>query len=869
MELEEIKSIPIHDVAKWLGITNNGSSKVKCYNHSAHKNGDQHPSMSLNKGTNRFKCFACHEGGSSIDMVMGAQGVDFNDAVRMLQEEFNININIAEKGNRIPPVKQKENRKLTIRQIQDKAYVDDQYYNFERMHKYGAGNPEYVKTIYKDSSGDKTARYYHLIDKDKDLWADGKGGPSVLYNQRALNGDVGIPVLYSPSEKDVDTLTGYGFLSITAGGDNDFKSEMASLFKGRDVIFFGHNDSASAIGLQKIAVSLKREVNSLKTAPLSHKWEELFGEPMPDKADITDLVEKYGLLRGVEGIKDLIVELVESAKEVKIQDKNPAKVTEVTQVTPVPREEKNIDSEIFPEIPFPIEVFPDELKKLSFTLSEVLQVPAELPACCMLPIIGSAVGNALKVSPRFDWVSSPFIWFMLIAATGFGKTHLIDMLMKPLDKLQSEAYKEYEDLVELYDAALRKAKKNPETDVPVKPYMKHYKVSDFTVETLVDIFCRDPNGILISRDELSGFFFGFNQYKAGRGNDRQQILELFNGNSMQVDRKGNTIFAEKTGASIIGGIQPAVFKDIFKDDSYDDGLASRFLMLPVETTKKRFSRKTVSAEDMKYWKHLLEWCYELRTHKETTIAPFSDAAVDVFEEFYNEFQEIIPFVSQRIKAFIPKLITYCLRFTGVLHILKAYPSTCALNETVSKDTVASAIKLTKYFAGQSVKCMKLYGEQKGQLNEYQVRLIDILQRLQTKVSNGKLLLKDIRDEFNQSLPEPAQITPNKIQSILSNDFKLITEKSTGNLSYLVWEREKIEKLFSKTGVTCVPSVTIPEEEGNNNHKTVTEVTEVTPIPDKKKTKHLDLEGTDINTDLEGNNKTDLDINLNEDEWELI
>jgi hypothetical protein len=83
------------------------------------------------------------------------------------------------------------------------------------------------------------------------------------------------------------------------------------------------------------------------------------------------------------------------------------------------------------------------------------------------------------------------------------------------------------------------------------------------------------------------------------------------------------------------------------------------------------------------------------------------------------------------------------------------------------------------------------------LNEYQKRLIETLYKLQDEVENGKLPLKKIVDTFNNGLPETAKLSRKRVGAIMRRDFELATKKSTGGVYVLIWESEKIQKIFSK------------------------------------------------------------------------
>lgn len=82
------RELDIVQVARDLGVEvlRNGK-QARCFNGSAHKHGDETPSLSFKSG-NYFKCWACDVSGSVIDLYMQVNGVDFVQAVRELKERY-------------------------------------------------------------------------------------------------------------------------------------------------------------------------------------------------------------------------------------------------------------------------------------------------------------------------------------------------------------------------------------------------------------------------------------------------------------------------------------------------------------------------------------------------------------------------------------------------------------------------------------------------------------------------------------------------------------------------------------------------------------------------------------------------------------
>jgi len=84
IDLDRLKrSIQITDLAKGLGLMIRGR-QARCYNTTAHKHGDRNFSLGLDTKTNRYKCFACGEAGSIIDLYKQVKGVELNQAIKEL-----------------------------------------------------------------------------------------------------------------------------------------------------------------------------------------------------------------------------------------------------------------------------------------------------------------------------------------------------------------------------------------------------------------------------------------------------------------------------------------------------------------------------------------------------------------------------------------------------------------------------------------------------------------------------------------------------------------------------------------------------------------------------------------------------------------
>jgi hypothetical protein len=196
------------------------------------------------------------------------------------------------------------------------------------------------------------------------------------------------------------------------------------------------------------------------------------------------------------------------------------------------------------------------------------------------------------------------------------KSPALAAVMKPLERLAAEARDRFEAEKAYYEVevavaeaesgalkdALKKAAKKAETSgdradleevarkqrasqdaAPEEPVLRRYKTEDPTVEKLGELLMENPQGILVHRDELSGWLG--NLMKQGREGDRSFYLEGWNGNgSHEQDRIGRgSLYIPAVCLSILGGIQPGPLSsyvwEATRGGSGDDGLIQRFQLL--------------------------------------------------------------------------------------------------------------------------------------------------------------------------------------------------------------------------------------------------------------------------------------------------
>ena len=264
-----------------------------------------------------------------------------------------------------------------------------------------------------------------------------------------------------------------------------------------------------------------------------------------------------------------------------------------------------------PVQPFSYDLLPDAFRPWIKDIAERMQCPPDFPAVGAIVSLASVVGRKIGIRPKRhdDWLVIPNLWGAAVGRPGVMKTPALDQALLPLKRLHAEAIEaNAQALIEWESGEIvRKARrevlagelrKNLKTGSDtsgieaelsdlrsdcVPPVNRRYLVNDSTVEKLGEILRENPNGVLVFRDELTGWLRTLD--REGHENDRAFFLEAWNGDgSYTFDRIGRgTIHIEAVCLSILGGIQPGPLADYIREAARNgagaDGLLQRFQLL--------------------------------------------------------------------------------------------------------------------------------------------------------------------------------------------------------------------------------------------------------------------------------------------------
>ena len=200
---------------------------------------------------------------------------------------------------------------------------------------------------------------------------------------------------------------------------------------------------------------------------------------------------------------------------------------------------------------FPLELFDD---RWSLFLQEVAQsacAPVDYSGAALLTLAGTMIGNSRR-AVLGGMSQPPILWSVLVGDPSSGK---------------SPALAPFEEIVRRAEEAIRSG--------AIPGFVgDRFRIADATPPATAPIAAANPHGLMLLRDELSGWW----DRHAQQGGE-QFWIEGYGGGSHSVDRKKHpSIFIPNLSISVLGGAQPDTLR-AFAGAAQNRGFAARWLYI--------------------------------------------------------------------------------------------------------------------------------------------------------------------------------------------------------------------------------------------------------------------------------------------------
>jgi hypothetical protein len=383
----------------------------------------------------------------------------------------------------------------------------------------------------------------------------------------------------------------------------------------------------------------------------------------------------------------------------------------------------------------------------------------------LLSALASAIGNTHRIALKRGWTEPAIVWTAIVGESGTMKTPAFKLALKAIRKAQDKAFQEYHKAEEewkkehlRYEADLvgwkRKAAKEhgdagDPPEKPAPPIARRYIVSDTTTEALAPILLGNPRGVLLARDELSGWFGSFDRYaKAGKaGGDSAHWLSMHNGEAMTIDRKTGvppTIHVPSASVSITGGIQPRILARALGREHHESGMAARVLYAKPPRKAKRWTEADVNADTEAAVAAVFDRLFGLtpETHDDgdylPRLVPLTAKGKTAWIKFYNEHATEQADLSGDLSAAWSKLEGYAARLALVVHLTRWAASDATLRDPsrVDEASIVAGVVLSRWFGNEARRVYAILSESDDDRETR--RLVELIER-----KGGKVTARDL------------------------------------------------------------------------------------------------------------------------------
>ena len=357
----------------------------------------------------------------------------------------------------------------------------------------------------------------------------------------------------------------------------------------------------------------------------------------------------------------------------------------------------------------------------------------EYAAVCAVTIASALIGRKVGIHPKqYDnWLVIPNLWGCMVGRPSTKKSPIFSEVEKPVRRLEAEARRQHEDAKKEYAAdqkitavltkeaessAAELAKKAAKTRDPKErarkmdeakallmddsgdpepPTCKRFVVNDTTVEKLGELLKDNPSGLLLCRDELSGWISKL--HRPDHQADRAFYLEAYNGSgSFNFDRIGRgSLHIPSNTVSVIGGIQPRKLKETLmsqRSGEGDDGFVERLQLMVFPDDKPfRFMDRSPDKQATETAYETFNRLADIEYQEEAESRPvlrFDLQAQELFNDWYQSLDNRLKEeTSDHIQSHLGKYPSLMASLALIFHVID-YGTT----DSINKHTAEMAIR---------------------------------------------------------------------------------------------------------------------------------------------------------------------------------
>ena len=369
---------------------------------------------------------------------------------------------------------------------------------------------------------------------------------------------------------------------------------------------------------------------------------------------------------------------------------------------------------------FPLDVFSPAVREAIAVIADNKRLPEKMIAGIMLSLVSALVLRTRAIAYKSDWIDHGNLFMLLVAPSGVGKSHAIKFMFKHIKTAETKKKTQWKIELKQYlaDMAAYKRSKDPDRKVPDRPVNTQYLLDDATLEAVAERFEDNPRGFHWEVDEMAGWFDELDRYsKKSGGSNKKKLYKMFDCGTLSVARKSVEGVPQEQhypGAclSILGGIQTEILNELFEASDKNQGLANRFLYLPVsveEMVKGEIVETDIPSEIDVLLHKLTARGLKLAMHTDTNTASNMPGYIELdavaraeFLRFRNTINETTQ-LGTPIFPYMQRMQSITLRIALLLHYLEYLENNDIKNNfddlqcAISGKTMRDAIRVATFF----------------------------------------------------------------------------------------------------------------------------------------------------------------------------
>jgi|688.fasta_scaffold06534_14 hypothetical protein len=373
-------------------------------------------------------------------------------------------------------------------------------------------------------------------------------------------------------------------------------------------------------------------------------------------------------------------------------------------------------------VPFPVELLPRRVCEFVVQTADGMATDPAMVAVPMLAALAAAIGNTRTILLKSDWSEPAILWTAIVAESGSLKTPAMRKSLQFTTEQEQEieqgnalALEQYEQDRVVHETQLatwkqqsRRSAANagPPPAPPRKPARTSRVVSDCTIEAVAAILADNPRGVLLERDELSGWLGGFDRYKAGgTGRVSSEVghwLSMHSAAALRLDRKSTgRVYVPRASLSIAGGIQPDTLTQAIGREHVANGLLARFLLVAPPRRAKRFNTNTAGFMAVDSARQLFQTLYAIPMRDDGPITmPMTSDGEAAWEEFYDRHAKRQMAATGVVASMLAKIEAAAARLALVHYVCRQASDEPTLPNTGDAQSVQAGVALAEWFASE-------------------------------------------------------------------------------------------------------------------------------------------------------------------------